>query len=459
MKSLWQLSIFILAITQIYGSERQNILVFTADDLHSESLGVYGGLPKDLTPNLDKFAAEGMQFNRAHVNVAICYPCRTVIGTGLYSHRSGGMGFMPTRPEIPNVIDIMKEVGYLTGILGKQAHSTPKKTTEWDFAFDQRDLGNGRSPKLYKSRSLDFFKKAKADNKPFYFMVNSHDPHRPFCYPDKLLKGAEMPSKIYKAEDVSVPGFLPDLPEVRKEFAAYLNSTRRLDDTFGAVMKALEESGYAENTLVLFISDNGIAMPFAKCNTWFYSSRTPLLVRHPKIIKPGMVDNDHFVSTIDFLPTFLEMTGATGPQDLDGRSFLPLLQGRNQQGRKLVFTQIDKKAGNAAVPMRAIQDKKFGYIYNAFKEDSRYRNNNEGQTMKAMEAAAKTDNAIADRVKLFRHRIIEEFYDLEKDPNCLNNLINNPEYKSQIDDFKKKLRSNMLTTKDPMLKAFENMHD
>ena len=96
-----------------------------------------------------------------------------------------------------------------------------------------------------------------------------------------------MPSRVYKPEEVDVPGFRPDLPGVRAELATYLNSTRRLDDTFGKVMQALKESGEADNTLVLFITDNGIAVPFAKCNTWFHSSRSPLLVRWPGMIKPG----------------------------------------------------------------------------------------------------------------------------------------------------------------------------
>ena len=73
---------------------------------------------------------------------------------------------MPSRPDVPNVIDIMKDGGYLTGILGKQAHSTPKPSSKWDYAFDQKDLGNGRSPKLYKQRSIDFFKKCKEEDKP-----------------------------------------------------------------------------------------------------------------------------------------------------------------------------------------------------------------------------------------------------------------------------------------------------
>ena len=106
--------------------KRPNVLLFTADDLHAESLGVYGGKPKDLTPNLDAFATQSMLFNRAHVNTAICAPCRAVIATGRYSHRSGAMGFMPARPDVPDIVTTMKAGGYHTGILGKYGHSTPK---------------------------------------------------------------------------------------------------------------------------------------------------------------------------------------------------------------------------------------------------------------------------------------------------------------------------------------------
>jgi N-sulfoglucosamine sulfohydrolase len=142
---------------------------------------------------------------------------------------------------------------------------------------------------------------------------------------------------------------------------------------------------------------------------------------------------------------------------MDGRSFVPLLKGEKQDDRNFVFTQIDKKAGNAAVPMRAIQSKKFIYIYNAFSEKDWYKNNNEGQTMKAMVVAAQNNEEIADRVKHFRHRIQEEFYDLEKDPDCLLNLVDNPEYKVKIEEFKTRLKGNMTKTNDPLLSAFENM--
>ncbi len=454
------IALLVLAVTSLDASERPNVLLFTADDLHAESLGVYQGRPGDLTPNLDKFAAQGMQFNRAHVNVAICAPCRAVIATGRYSHQSGAMGFMPAREDVPDIVTTFNAAGYQTGILGKYGHSTPKKSMEWDYHFDQGDLGRGRSPDIYYSRAQTFFKQCKEAKQPFYFMVNSHDPHRPYCNPEKLLKGASMPSKTYKPSDVDVPGFVPDLPGVRAELAQYLNSTRRLDDTFGKIMQALDESGYAENTLVIFISDNGIAIPFAKCNTWFHSSRTPCLARWPGTIKAGAKNNTDFVSVVDFFPTFMDATETKGPKGLAGRSFLPLLKGESQDNRDYVFTQIDSKAGGAAVPMRCVQDGKYGYIYNPFSNGTYwYRNNNEGATMAAMNKAAENDSHIAARIDLFRYRVPEEFYDLEKDPDCLNNLIKDKAHQEQIKALQAKLVEQMKRTDDPMLKAFENRND
>ncbi len=454
----WFVVVFIFApAARLAAGDRPNVLLFTADDLHAESLGVYGGRPADLTPHLDAFAAQGMRFERAHVNAPICAPCRAILATGLYSHRSGAMGFMKAREDVPDIVTTFRRAGYATGILGKVPHSTPKKSMHWDYAFDRQDLGSGRNPHLYYQRSLTFLKQCRRENKPFYFMVNSHDPHRPYCNPDKLLTGAAMPSQTYQPSDVATPGFLPDLPGVRAELARYLNSTRRLDDTFGKVMQALEESGFADNTLVVFISDNGIAVPFAKCNTWFHSSRTPMLVRWPGVIKTQQNNNHDFVSTVDFFPTFLDACSVEGPSDLDGKSFVALLQGKPQENRSFVFTQIDSKAGGDSVPMRCVQNANYGYIYNPFSDGKHwYRNNNEGQTMAAMQRAAKNDPAIAARIKLFRYRVPEEFYDLQKDPNCLHNLILDAQHHEALALLQKQLVAHMQRTNDPMLAAIEN---
>ena len=441
-------------------TERPNILLFTADDLHAESLGAYGGRPAELTPHLDAFAATAMKFNRAHVNAAICAPCRAIIATGRYSHRSGAMGFMKAREDVPDIVTTLQNAGYLAGILGKVDHSTPKTSMKWDYQFDQKELGNGRNPEIYYQRCRTFLEQSKSEGKPFYFMVNSHDPHRPYCDPEKLTRGAAMPSRVYDPAEVTVPGFLPDLPGVRAELAQYLNSTRRLDDTFGKVMQALRESGFADDTLVVFISDNGIAVPFAKCNAWFHSSRTPMLVRWPGRVDGGILNDHDFVSTVDLFPTFMEVSGVTGPDGLDGRSFVPLLKQQPQADRGYVFTQIDSKAGGDAVPMRSVQSGEFGYIYNPFSDGRHwYRNNNEGKTMAAMQAAAETDPEIAARIELFRYRVPEEFYNLQNDPDCLQNLINRPDLQASIELLQAQLVAHMTRTSDPMLHAFQNRND
>ena len=441
------------------GSEEQklNILFFTADDLHRDSVGCFGGKVPGLTPNLDFFASQGLRFEYAHVTVSICQPSRGVLATGRYGHNSGILGFMHTDRAIPTIMETLREAGYLTGVLGKVNHSTPKADYKWDFVHDQKELGHGRDPDIYYSYCKEFFTRCRREGRPFYFMVNSHDPHRPYHIPGKPVKDAKEPSKTYAPDEVAVPGFVPDLPGVRKELSYYLNSTRRLDDTFGKTMQALKESGFEENTLVMFLSDNGIAIPFAKCNTYLASTRTPWIVRWPGVVKGGTVDKEHFISGIDFFPTILKALHLPIPTGLDGSSFLPLLRGQGQSGRDKVFTQIDMKAGGDAVPMRCVQDKRFGYIFNPWSDGTFwYRNNNEGLTMKAMVEAATDDPYAAQRVNMFRYRALEEFYDLKNDPDCIHNLIDKPDYKDEIGSMRNQLSEWMKQTHDFLLPAFEN---
>ena len=150
MKSRMQLQLLLLlsVVANVDAAERTNVLLFTADDLHAQSLGVYGSKVRDLTPHLDRFATQGMLFGRGHVNVAICAPCRAVIATGLLSHNSGAMGFMKARPGTPDIATAFQSAGYLAGILGKVGHSTPTTTMKWDYSFDRPDLGDGRNPEV-----------------------------------------------------------------------------------------------------------------------------------------------------------------------------------------------------------------------------------------------------------------------------------------------------------------------
>ncbi len=459
--TLKSLFISLLLVAPTFAADKPlNILLITADDLGHEVLPFLGGAPKDITPNLSKLATQGMSFHHAHVNIAICAPSRSIIATGRYGHNSGCIGFNKLPKDIPTVFSTFQKNGYLTGILGKVSHSTTDPKFQWDFAHDQGELNDGRSPQKYHDYVEEFLARCQKENKPFYFMVNSHDPHRPFHNPKTANKNWSTPSRLYTPDEVTVPTYLTDLPEVREELSHYYNSVRRLDDTIGSILEALEKSGFADNTLVIFLTDNGSAFPFAKANTYLASTRTPLIVRWPGVTKAGSVDKDHFVANVDFFATFMEATGLPQPAGLDGRSLVPLLNGGKQDGRDFVFTQIDYTIGGPAKPMRCIQDKKFGYIFNAFSDGKfAYKNNNEGATFKAMQAKGKTDPEIQARVDMFRHRVPQEFYDLQTDPGCTRNLIDSPEHADLIAQYQTRLRKWMVETNDHNLKAFDVRDD
>ena len=446
--------------------DRLNLLLITADDMNCDSVGVYGCKTPEITPNIDRLASEGIRFARAHVTIAVCWPCRSVWLTGRYPHRSGGEGFHQIRhAETPTLVETLAKAGYRCGVLGKAGHCTPKADTPWHFNRDIGQLGRGRDPSIYRRSAKQFIQQAVEAGRPFFLMANSHDPHRPFSGSDqeraRFRNGnVTRPSRTYSPTEVAVPGFLPDLPDVRREIAEYYSSARRCDDTVGAVLAALAQSGQRDRTLVMFLSDHGMALPFAKTNCYLHSTRTPWIVRWPGRVKPGSVDGEHFVSGIDLMPTLLAAAGLPLPDGMDGRSFLPLLTGGTQAGRHLVFTQFHQTAGRKRFPMRCVQNARFGYLFNPWSDGKRiFRNESQsGRTMKAMTQAAKSDPKIAARVRHFLTRTVEEFYDLQADPDARKNLIDDPACRKDIDALRASLEQWMVRTKDPALAAFRNRH-
>jgi len=450
-------------------TERPNILLITADDMNWDAVGAYGCPVEDTTPHIDRLANEGIRFEYAHVTIAVCQPSRSAIMTGRYPHRSGGEGFHHLRQAgIPTLPQLLRGAGYDLGILGKVTHSTPYAEFEWDMTLDQRELGFGRNPAVYGQHATSFVRHAVASNRPFFLMANSHDPHRPFYGNDKPewyegdeAPGAVAPSRTLSPDQVVTPGFLADLPEVRLEISEYYNSVRRCDDTIGEVLGVLDLAGVRDNTLVLFLSDNGMAFPFSKTNCYLHSTRTPWIIRWPETLRPGAVDDQHLVSGIDIMPTLLEAAGVDHPAGMDGRSFLPVLRGERQSGRDMVFTQFHQTAGKRNYPMRCVQTREYGYIFNPWSNGSRvFRNESQaGRTMDAMRAAAEVDPRTARRVELFLHRVPEELYDFRRDPDALANLIDEPSCASEAGGLRSALEEWMVESGDPALEAFRARQD
>jgi len=453
---------------QTVANKRPNLLLITADDMNWDGPGCFGSQTPDVTPNIDRLASEGMRFVHAHITIAVCQPSRSVLMTGRYPHRNGAEGFQPIDTSVPTLQEQLKQAGYLNGILGKVSHLAPAEKFPWDLAKTPQELGQGRNPQLYHDFAKQFLERAKTEGKPFFLMANSHDPHRPFHGSQQersRFKTARdeipAPSRVYRSDEVEVPGFLPDIPEVRKEVAQYYSSVRRCDDTVGAVLRALGESGLAETTLTMFLSDNGMAFPFSKTNCYLNSTRTPWIVTWPGRVKPGVVDTEHFISGIDYMATVLDAVDLPRPGGMDGFSFLPVLGGQSQTGRDKVYTEFHQTSARRRFPMRCVQDRRFGYLFNPWADGQRaFKNESQsGLTFKAMQAAGKSDDAIEKRVALFEYRVVEEFYDLENDPDALHNLIDDPAYADEVARLRRALADRMKSTGDPAWQALENRRD
>ena len=445
----------------------QNFLLITVDDMNYNSHSFLKSGARPLTPNLDQLQSEGAVLTNSHVTIALCQPSRSVLMTGKYPHRNGARGFEPISPSIVTLTQLLHENGYYNGIIGKENHIAPREKFFWDLyqhTYDDKH-SFGRDPQFYGRYASEFFQQADKEGKPFFLMANSHDPHRPFAGSDgelELFGRHTTASYTYSPEDVVVPPFLPDLPDIREELAQYLTSVHRADETVGAILNALDAAGHRDDTMVLFLSDNGMSMPFCKANCYLNSTKSPYVIRWPGAVQPG-TKLEALTASIDYMPTILEIAGIPIPEDIDGTSLCPLLTGQKEEQYGDVYTSFFKTAKNEITkaerhfPMRCVQDRQYAYLFNAWSnsETAYVTETMAGLTFKAMKEAAAQNADIAQRVSFYQYRVPEELYDYQKDPHALHNLIHQPEMQELADRFRHRMLEYMQSTGDELLPSFQ----
>lgn len=456
----WVSGIFCLAPASLLA--RPNILLITADDMHWDSVGAYGCPVAATTPNIDRLAAEGFRFSYAYVPISLCTPSRQVMLSGNHSHQTQTREFTELERVGPALPDLLKEQGYYLANLNKQ-----QDYYEWDTAITEDDSGFGRDVPYFKKAVGEIIAATKRKNQPWFIMANSNDPHRPFYDSAAELDNPKMKafreqgrlsraSREYRPEEVVVPGFLPDLPEVRGEFAEYYSSVRRCDDSVGSILAALEASGQATNTIVVFVSDNGISMPFAKLNCYQASLRVPLIVRWPARVPAGKHDPLNMVSTLDLAPTLLELAGMPVPAYMAGRSFVPLLKGETQSHRDFVVGYYYNNLRQTNMfPEFTIQTRDWVYIYNPWVNGKKEVHNSDytgSPTLLAMWKAAATVPSIRARVDFHKYRVMEELYDVRQDPYAYVNVAAESENAARVKAMRQRLLEWMQKTQHPAAK-------
>ncbi|GHT26904.1 hypothetical protein FACS18942_05230 [Planctomycetales bacterium] len=454
----------IFAGTSLYAKDgavnKPNFLVVLSDDHSAPFVGAYGD-KNATTPNLDKFASEGILFRRAYVSCPQCVPSRAGI---LASRSPVGIGMSRFSAAFPAGVksypEYLRENGYYTGLAGRTYHQEGYNGK----GFPQRN----ESGELEYTRFGDRFDDAKSgpplpqlagflDNapkdKPFFLQLCFSDPHRPY-------DGQNIPIPLDPAKLI-LPSWFPDTPELRKDLAAYYDEINRFDRDFGLVLEELEKRGFKNNTVIIFLGDNGGAMLRGKGTLYEFGINVPFIVRWGSNIKAGTVSSA-LISAEDIGPTLLNIAGITPPKEFTGKTFLPILQsGKDMPQRKYVFAERgphgDSTATTASFDLgRTIIADRYKLIYNALWQLPYSPIDFAGQPFWAeVQEAAKNPAAFARGVPeslvpyfIGQPRKEIELYDLQEDPQELNNLAGKPEYAAIEKELRKDLAEWQILEKD-----------
>ncbi len=434
MKKLVLLSALLGSLGVCAGpSGRPNILWLTSEDNSAEWLGCYGN-PYAETPVLDKLAGEGFQYLHAYANAPVCAPSRSTWITGVMAV---SMGTHPMRSfyRIPHdkirlYPDFLNDRGYHTGNFKKM-----------DYNFGGRD-----NKECWDDTDQPDWKNLK-NNQPFFQVINFGQTHESQAFGD-IEHTRHDPAKTILAT------YHPDVPDMRKNYALYYDCVNRLDTEIGKVLQKLEEAGLADNTIVVYNSDHGGVLPRSKRFLFQNSLHCPLIIRIPDRYKslwpaekPG-AKIDRLVSFVDMPKTWLSITGSEVPGHMQGSVFLGPGTEPEQEFHLAFRGRMDDRLDNA----RAVCDKRFLYIRNYMPYVPWMQKLTYLWNMKATQAwvaAVEGGSASGVQSRLFAPKgWTEELYDMEKDPDNVNNLVDSPEHREVLVRMRRELRRQQLRIVD-----------
>ena len=454
------LKILIISVVFTFGCKKEaslivdkpNILLIVSED-NGPDLGCYG-VKEVTTPHLDKLAAQGVLFENAYVPYSVCSPSRGTIYTGLYPHQNGQIGLATHKfrmyQDFKTLPVFMKEAGYSTGCLGK-IHVNPESAIPFDFRTIKGANFGKKNLKKYAEEAGKFM---SSSEKPFFLMVNYPDAHYPL---QKQVEG--MPKNPMNGDDLS--GSLPfvgaDSDRLREYTANYYNSMNRLDESVGMLLETLEASGKASNTIIIYLGDHGAQFSRAKCSNYEAGLKIPLIIKQPNSTIKGHKNTD-LVNSIDLLPTLLDVAGISIPENLPGKTMMPLIEDEKAtNNRDYLFADGNGSSVLLYYPRRSVRGKRFKLIHNLLheKENPKYHfyethKNPHFDGGTEEQEILNSSPEVIEAYKVWRNPPQYELYDLENDPYEFKNLSENPEYKMDLDRLILELENWQKATNDPL---------
>ncbi|HSP43285.1 MAG TPA: sulfatase [Luteolibacter sp.] len=413
---------------------RPNILWITSEDNGAHWLGCYGNKQAS-TPRLDRLAAEGVLFRQAYANSPVCATARSTILTGVYA-ASMGTQHMRSRHEIPGRIlshaAHLREQGY---------YCTNHTKTDYNIkGKDQRWWDDSTNKAHYKNRG---------EGQPFFAIFNLTVSHESSLFPQKRGKG---PRRL-KPSEVDVPPYLPDLPEVREDIAAYHDKMSELDSQVGRLLDELEKRGLADDTIVFYYSDHAGPLPRGKRYLKQTGVHVPLIVRVPEKWRhlspygPGEAV-DELVSFVDFSPTLLSLAGLEIPDYMQGRAFLGKHRKEPGDGIWLYADRFDEIYGMR----RGWTDGRWKYIrrFTPHLPAAPYSEYQFSMPSWVAWRKAWQDGKLDETHRRMWEapQPVEELFDMQADPWETRNLAGEPAHADKLAAMRAKLRDAMVETKD-----------
>jgi len=403
-------------------------VLYISDDHGIDFVGCYGN--RDVkTPNMDALANEGTRFTGMFAASPTCAPSRSALYTGLYPAHNGCMGNHTTcRPDITALPTYLQRLGYRV-VLAHKAHTIPKEV----FWFEHLPAALPKDParnRRYRMEGLD--------TQAIDTLLAEHartQPDTPLCLivADSSPHVVWEPNRDFDPVRLTLPGFLVDTDLTRRALANYYQDIKTMDERLGAVRAMLRQRGYADNTLFIYTSDQGSEWPHSKWTLYDAGLHVPFVAVWPGVTKPGTTCAA-LISFIDLVPTFIDIAGGTPPQSLDGRSFLPVLQGRETAFRDVIYASHTRDGDMNVFPQRGVRDHRYKYILNLTPEVTWTTHwtkvpgirESHKEVWDTWVEKAKTDPHAARIVRLNEHHPREELYDTRADPCEFHNRAGDP---------------------------------
>lgn len=408
-----------------------NILWITSED-NSPFLGCYGD-SLATTPNLDKLASEGYLYTHAYANAPVCAPTRNTIITGVYANSGGNQNMRSTYPHSEQITmypEYLKASGYFCTNNSKTDYNTNFSDLLWN------ELGKTAH---YKNREI---------GQPFFAVFNYTVSHE-----SSIHKYTPTEDLIHDPAKVALPPYHPDTPEMRHDWAQYYDKITELDTQVGELIKELEESGEAENTIIIYYGDHGGVLARSKRFVYESGTRVPFIVSIPekyKHLRPAKkvgTEIDRLISFVDLAPTLLSITDIDIPEFMQGNAFLGNQKTEDPEYVYMFRDRMDERFDMS----RAVRDQKFRYIRNYYP----YRIYGQhleylwrAPSIASWEQAFLNGKCNEIQSKFWNTKPSEELYDTENDPWEVDNLAGNPEYSMVLERMRKANKDWILDIKD-----------